>query len=80
MGRKEKTLAAMEANPSGWRYDEVATVLQAFGFTERRTASSHRKWTHPKTDPVSVVAGSGTVAEYQVRQVTQAIFLTMEDE
>jgi predicted RNA binding protein YcfA (HicA-like mRNA interferase family) len=79
MGRKEKTLAAMESSPSGWRYDEVASVLQAFGFTERRTASSHRKWTHPKADPISVVAGSRKVAEYQVQQATRAIRLTMED-
>jgi predicted RNA binding protein YcfA (HicA-like mRNA interferase family) len=79
MGRKEKTLAAMETDPSGWRYEEVASVLRAFGFAERRTASSHRKWTHPETDPISIVAGSGKVAEYQVQQATRAIRLTMED-
>ncbi len=80
MGRKDKTLAAMESNPSGWRYDEVASVLRGFGFEERKGGTSHRQWRHPKADPVTLVAGSGKVAAYQVKQATEAIRQTLEDE
>jgi len=80
MARKDKTLAAMEADPSGWRYDEVASVLRAFGFEERKGATSHRQWKHPKADAVTLVAGSGKVASYQVRQAAEAIRHSQEDE
>ncbi len=78
MGRADKILAQMETNPRGWRYDEVASVLRAFGFTERRGATSHRQWTHPAAPPVTVVAGAGKVTEYQVRGVTRAIRRSQE--
>ena len=80
MARRDKTLAAMEADPNGWRYDEVASVLRAFGFEERKGATSHRQWKHPKADAVTMVAGSGKVASYQVRQAAEAIRQSMEDE
>ena len=74
MGRKEKTLAAMEANPSGWRYDEVASVLQAFGFTERRGKGSHRAFSHPSRGTVMLVEkGRGTLKPYQVEEAARAI-------
>jgi predicted RNA binding protein YcfA (HicA-like mRNA interferase family) len=80
MSRADKILAAMETNPRGWRYDEVASLLRAFAFQERKGATSHRQWTHPGSLPVTIVAGSGKVPEYQVRQVTRAIRMSMEEE
>jgi predicted RNA binding protein YcfA (HicA-like mRNA interferase family) len=79
MGRSEKLLARMETNPRSWRYEEGASVLRWFGFSERRGATSHRQWTHPQAAPVTVVAGSGAVAEYQVRQVVRVIRMTLEE-
>lgn len=79
MGRADKILSEMETNPRGWRYDEVASVLRSFGFTERRGATSHRQWSHPTAPPVTVGAGSGKVAEYQVRGVTRAIRRSQEE-
>jgi predicted RNA binding protein YcfA (HicA-like mRNA interferase family) len=79
MTRAEKTLQAMEANPRKWRYDEVAAVLRAFGFSERRGATSHRRWAHPTAGAVSVVAGHYPVSEYQVVQVTERIRASMEE-
>ncbi len=80
MSRADKILAAMETNPSGWRYDEVASLLRAFAFRERKGATSHRQWTHPRASPVTVVAFGGKVPEYQVQQATRAIRMSMEEE
>jgi predicted RNA binding protein YcfA (HicA-like mRNA interferase family) len=80
MKRAEKTLQAMEANPQDWRYDEVATVLRAFGFSERKAASSHRRWTHPDVEAVTVVAGRDRVPEYQVLEVTRRIRTSLEEQ
>jgi predicted RNA binding protein YcfA (HicA-like mRNA interferase family) len=79
MRRAEKILAEMETNPRGWRYEEVASLLRAFGFQERKGATSHRQWTHPGVAPVTIIAGGGRVPEYQVRQATQAIRTSMEE-
>ncbi|MBD0320342.1 MAG: type II toxin-antitoxin system HicA family toxin [Gemmatimonadetes bacterium] len=74
MGRKEKTLAAMEANPGGWRYDEVASVLQAFGFAVRKGKGSHRAFSHPGGGTVMLVEkGHGALKPYQVEEAARAI-------
>jgi predicted RNA binding protein YcfA (HicA-like mRNA interferase family) len=57
----------------------VASVL-GFGFEERKGATSHRQWKHPKADAVTLVAGSGKVAPYQVRQAAKAIRQSLEDD
>lgn len=44
----EKRLLKMKQNPKGWRYDEVADTLRAFGFQPpRRPKGSHRTFRHP---------------------------------
>lgn len=79
MGRRDKTLAAMEANPSGWRYDEVASVLRGFGFTERLGKGSHRAFSHTKGGTVVLVEkGHGTLRPYHVQESTRAIRKSME--
>lgn len=80
MSRADKILAAMETNPRGWRYEEVASLLRSFGFRERKGATSHRQWTRLGVSPVTIVAGQGKVAEYQVLQATRAIRMSMEEE
>lgn len=81
MGRAEKLLGQMEQSPRGWRYDEVARVFRAFGFTMRhKHGGSHRTWHHPNAPPVTVVdKGHGKVPAYQVQQVTAAIRKSMEE-
>jgi predicted RNA binding protein YcfA (HicA-like mRNA interferase family) len=79
MARADKILAEMETNPRGWRYDEVASLLRAYGFEERKGATSHRQWMHPRVAPVTIVAGGRKVAEYQVLQATRAIRMSMEE-
>ncbi len=80
MGRKDKTLAAMEANPSGWRYEEVASLLRGFGFTERKGKGSHRAFSHTRGGTVVLVEkGHGTLKPYQVQESTRAIRKSMED-
>lgn len=70
----------MEEQPRGWRYDEVASLLRAFGFTEHRGGGSHRQWTHPRSLPITVVdTGHGTVPAYQVDQATAAVRNTQEE-
>jgi predicted RNA binding protein YcfA (HicA-like mRNA interferase family) len=78
MSRTDRTLAQMEEQPEGWRYEQVASVLRAFGFGEKKGATSHRQWTHPKSHPVTVVANGKKVPGYQVKQATAAIRGTLE--
>jgi predicted RNA binding protein YcfA (HicA-like mRNA interferase family) len=80
MTRAEKRLHSMEANPNAdWRYDEVAALLRAFGFSEKKGATSHRRWTHPTAGAVTIVAAS-PVSAYQVRQAVERIRASMEDQ
>ncbi len=46
-GRAEKTLAKMRVNPKGWRYAEVAQVLEAYGFELKSRRGSHCVFKHP---------------------------------
>jgi predicted RNA binding protein YcfA (HicA-like mRNA interferase family) len=77
MSRKKKLLAAMEENPRGWRYDQVARILEDHGFTTDSTGGSHRTFDHPSGERVGLVdAGSGTLLPVYVRNAMKAISRT----
>ena len=74
MGRVEKTLDAMRANPLGWRYDEVARILRAHGFETSSTGGSHRVFKHPCGERVGVLEkGRGTLLRAYVEAAVAAI-------
>jgi predicted RNA binding protein YcfA (HicA-like mRNA interferase family) len=80
MGRKDRILEAIEENPGGWRYEQVASILRSYGFRERTGRGSHRAFSHPKGGTVALVQkGHGSLKGYQVIQATQAIRMSMED-
>ena len=58
----------------------MASVLQAFGFTERKAKGSHRAFSHPMGGTVMLVErGHGTLKPYQVEDAARAILKTLED-
>jgi predicted RNA binding protein YcfA (HicA-like mRNA interferase family) len=74
MTRKEKRLAALRANPKGWRYDELRSILEEFGFQTSTSGTSHRVFKHPSGSRVGLVdAGSGTVLPVYAKAVLKAI-------
>lgn len=74
MGRVEKLLARMRENPKGWRYDEIAHVLERYGFATSSRGGSHRVFKHPSGERVGLVdAGSGTILRVYVEEAIAAI-------
>lgn len=74
MARPEKRLAQMRNNPEGWRYHEVAGILEAFGFVTTSTGGSHRVFKHPSGGRVGLVdAGHGTLLSAYTKAAIAAI-------
>lgn len=77
MARWKKTLAKMlnDQKPVGYSYDEAAAILSHLGFSlAPSSGGSHRKWWRRigegTTARVGLVEkGSGTLREYQVRDM-----------
>lgn len=79
-GRAEKTLAKMRVNPKGWRYAEVARVLEACGFELKSRRGSHCVFKHPSGVRTLVVDhGSGAVLPVYVTNAIAAIDQLPED-
>lgn len=74
MSRNEKRLAALRASQKGWRYDELASILEDQGFTTASKGGSHRIFKHPSGVRVGLVdAGSGALLPVYAREVLKAI-------
>jgi predicted RNA binding protein YcfA (HicA-like mRNA interferase family) len=74
MGRVDKTLLRMRAHQKGWRYDEVARILEASGFATDSDGGSHRTFKHPSGERVTLVDhGSGPILPVYVRNAIAAI-------
>lgn len=74
MARPEKRLAQMRNNPEGWRYQEVAGILKAFGFITSSAGGSHRVFKHPSGARIGLVeAGHGTLLPAYTKAAIAAI-------
>ena len=75
MGRAEKRLEEIRASPKGWRYEELAGILEAYGFVlHPHRGGSHRIFKHPSGARVGLVEpGSGTLLPAYARAVVKAI-------
>lgn len=74
MSRAQKRLAELRANPKGWRYDELKSILEQYDFTTDSKGGSHRVFKHPSGVRVGLVdAGSGTVLPVYAKEVVKAI-------
>ena len=49
MSRKEKALARLIEAPKDFTWDELKTIMSAFGFTLKTTGGSGRKFIHGET-------------------------------
>jgi len=49
MSRKEKALARLMEAPKDFTWDELKTVMSAFGFALKTTGGSGRKFIHEET-------------------------------
>jgi predicted RNA binding protein YcfA (HicA-like mRNA interferase family) len=75
MGRAEKRLERVRASPLGWRYDELAGILEGYGFTlHPHGGGSHRIFKHPSGARIGLVdSGSGTLLPAYARAVVKVI-------
>lgn len=75
MTKAAKRLAALRASQKGWRYDDLAGILESFGFTtDEKGGGSHRVWKHPSGVRVGLVdSGSGTLLSAYAREVLKAL-------
>ena len=70
----EKRLAEMRASSRGWRLEEVAGILGAYGFATKASSGSHRLFKHPSGVRVGLVEkGSGTLLPVYVEEAVAAI-------
>ena len=81
---KRKLLRKLLASPSNARFDEVCSLLEAFGFRLTRISGSHHIFTHPAiAELINMQEVDGEAKPYQVRQFLRLVErynLTMEDE
>ena len=74
MAKREKRLAALRETQKGWRYEELARILEGYDFTIDSTGGSHRVWKHPSGVRVGLVdSGAGTLLPAYARAVLKAI-------
>jgi predicted RNA binding protein YcfA (HicA-like mRNA interferase family) len=84
MGKKRKLLEKILSGSKNIQFDELATLVQAFGFTLSRISGSHHIFTHPDIPAIiNLQNRKGKAIPYQVRQFLALIeeyALTLEDE
>ncbi len=84
MTKKRKLLEKVLAGSKNIQFDELVTLVQAFGFTLSRVNGSHHIFIHPDIpEIVNLQNRKGKAVPYQVRQFLRLIeeySLTLEDE
>jgi len=84
MSRKRKLLEKILAGSKNIQFDELVTLVEAFGFSLSRINGSHHIFTHPDiSELVNLQNRQGKAVPYQVRQfviLIEKYALTLEDE
>ena len=84
MTKKRKLLEKVLAGSKNIQFDELVTLVEAFGFTLSRVSGSHHIFSHPDIpEIVNLQNRKGKAVPYQVRQFLRLIeeyALTLEDE
>lgn len=75
MGKRGKILSQMKSNPKGWRFSQVAGMLEAYGFLLKNRRGSHCVFKHEATGIRLLIPehGSGTLLPVYVRNAIRAI-------
>ena len=72
--KKRKILEKLLSGSKNIRFDEMVTLLEAFGFSLSRINGSHHIFNHPELpEIINIQNKKGQVAPYQVRQFLQLI-------
>ena len=82
--KRRKLLQKAISSPKNVRFDEMATLMEAFGFRLSRTKGSHHIFVHPEVQElVNLQNVGGKAKPYQIRQFLRLVErynLTMGDE
>lgn len=83
MTKKRKLLEKILAGSQNIQFDELVTLVEAFGFTLSRIKGSHHIFSHPDIpEIVNLQNRKGKAVSYQIRQFLSLIeeyALTLED-
>ncbi|MFB2936443.1 type II toxin-antitoxin system HicA family toxin [Aerosakkonemataceae cyanobacterium BLCC-F154] len=72
--KKRKILEKVLAGTKNIRFNEMVTLIEAFGFSLARINGSHHIFTHPEVrEIVNIQNKKGEVTSYQVRQFLSLI-------
>ena len=84
MSKKRKLLEKILTGSKNIQFNELVTLVEAFGFTLSRINGSHHIFTHPEIpEIVNLQNKKGKAVPYQVRQflsLVEQYALTLEDE
>ncbi len=83
MTKKRKLLEKILVDSQNIQFDELVTLVEAFGFTLSRINGSHHIFSHPDIpEIVNLQNRKGKAVSYQIRQFLSLIeeyALTLED-
>lgn len=84
MSKKRKLLEKVLSGSKNIQFNELVTLVEAFGFSLSRVNGSHHIFTHPNIpEIVNLQNRKGEAVPYQVRQfliLVEEYALTLEDE
>lgn len=82
--KRRKLLQKAISSPKNVRFDEMTTLMEAFGFRLSRVKGSHHIFVHPEVrELVNLQNVGGKAKPYQIRQFLRLVErynLTMGDE
>lgn len=72
--KKQKILEKVLSGQKNIKFNEMVTLIEAFGFSLARISGSHHIFHHPEIpELVNLQNKKGEVAPYQVRQILSLI-------
>jgi len=72
--KKRKLLQKALSSPKNVRFDEMVTLVEAFGFRLSRVKGSHHIFVHPQVrELITLQNVDGKVKPYQVRQFLRLV-------
>ncbi|WP_445249534.1 type II toxin-antitoxin system HicA family toxin [Microcoleus sp. OTE_8_concoct_300] len=82
--KKRKILEKVLSGSKNIKFNEMVTLIEAFGFSLARVSGSHHIFNHPEVpEIVNIQNKKGEVTPYQVRQflaIIEEYALTIEDD
>jgi predicted RNA binding protein YcfA (HicA-like mRNA interferase family) len=83
MGKKQKILKQILSGSKNISFNDIVTVVEAFGFTLSRVNGSHHIFIHPNIpELVNLQNAKGKAKPYQIRQfltIVEQYNLKLED-